>query len=62
MQKKLIILIIPILLLMGCTSSEEKEKVAYLEYKNDLENKESYSEEETLDFNIYFNIEKKSEE
>ena len=62
MQKKLIILIIPILLLMGCTCSEEKEKVAYLEYKNDLENKESYSEEETIDFNIYFNIEKKSEE
>ena len=39
-MKKLVVLIIPILLLTACTSNEE-DKIAYLEYKNELEKQET---------------------
>ena len=57
-MKKLVVLIIPILLLTACTSNEE-DKIAYLEYKNELEKQETFSPEDELDFNInlsYFKI------
>lgn len=41
-MKKLVVLIIPILLLTACTSNEE-DKIAYLEYKNELEKQEKFS-------------------
>ena len=41
-MKKLVVLIIPILLLTACTSNEE-DKIAYLEYKNELEKQETFS-------------------
>lgn len=60
---KKIILIIPILiLLVGCTNKEEENKIAYLEYKNNLEKREIFNGEESLDFNVYFNIERINEE
>ena len=52
---------IPILLLTACTSNEE-DKIAYLEYKNELEKQETFSPEDELDFNVYFNISKEGEE
>ena len=60
-MKKILILIIPILLLTACTSNEE-DKIAYLEYKNELEKKEVFSSEDDLDFNVYFNVKKEGEE
>lgn len=60
-MKKILLLIIPILLLTACSSKEE-EKIAYLEYKNELEKQEVFSHEEELDFNVYFNINKEGEE
>ena len=60
-MKKIPILIIPILLLTACTSNEE-DKIAYLEYKNELEKKEVFSSEDDLDFNVYFNVKKEGEE
>ena len=44
------------LLLVGCSTKEEDEKYAYLEYKNDLETQKVYDDEDSLDFDIYFNI------
>lgn len=55
------LLLISLFLLVGCTTKEEEEKYAYLEYKNDLEVKEDYDTEETLDFNTYFNIQRNEE-
>ena len=60
-MKKLVVLIIPILLLTACSDKEE-EKIAYLEYKNELEKQEVFFPEEDLDFNVYFNINKEGEE
>ena len=60
-MKKIVVLIIPILLLTACTSNEE-DKIAYLEYKNELEKQETFSPEDELDFNVYFNISKEGEE
>ena len=36
--------------------SKQKIKEAYLEYKNDLESQDVYDEEDSLDFDTYFNI------
>lgn len=44
------------LLLVGCSTKEEDEKYAYLEYKNDLETQKVYDDEDSLDFDTYFNI------
>ena len=60
---KKIMLIIPILiLLVGCTTKEEENKIAYLEYKNNLEKREIFNGEESLDFNVYFTIERINED
>lgn len=45
-----------LLLLVGCSTKEEDEKYAYLEYKNDLETQKVYDDEDSLDFDTYFNI------
>ena len=58
---KKILLLISILLLVGCSTKEEEEKYAYLEYKDALKEKENLDSEDTLDFNTYFNI-KRTEE
>ena len=39
-----------------------ENKIAYLEYKNELEQRDIFNGEETLDFNVYFNIERVDEE
>lgn len=53
---KKLILFIPLILLIGCTNEVEENKYAYLEYKNELQSQEVFSEEEDIDFNTYFNI------
>lgn len=61
-MKKIIILIPLLFVLVGCTNKEEENKMAYLEYKNELEERDIFNGEENLDFNVYFNIEKINEE
>lgn len=59
---KKILLILPLLiLLVGCTNKIEENKIAYLEYKNELEETENFTEEKA-DFNTFFNIERTGEE
>ena len=58
-MKKLVVLIIPILLLTACTSNEE-DKISYLEYKNELEKQEKFSpEDELMSISISLKKEKK---
>lgn len=59
-MKKLYLLII-LLLLVGCSTKEEDNKYAYLEYKSDLEEREEFDAKEELDFKFLFNIEKEEE-
>lgn len=61
-MKKIILLIPLLFVLVGCTNKEEENKMAYLEYKNELEERDIFNGEENLDFNVYFNIEKVNEE
>lgn len=61
-MKKIILLIPLLFVLAGCTNKEEENKMAYLEYKNELEERDIFNGEENLDFNVYFNIEKINEE
>ncbi len=61
-MKKIILLIPLLFVLVGCTNKEEENKMAYLEYKNELEERDIFNGEENLDFNVYFNIEKINEE
>lgn len=61
-MKKLVVLIPLLLLLVGCTNNVEQNRIAYLEYKNELEQQETFVMEDEMHFNIYFNIERKNEE
>ena len=61
-MKKIILLIPLLFVLVGCTNKEEENKMAYLEYNNELEERDIFNSEENLDFNVYFNIEKINEE
>ena len=51
-MKKLLIIIPLLFILIGCTNKEEENKIAYLEYKNELEQRDIFNGEETLDFNV----------
>lgn len=57
-----ILLMLPVILLIGCTSKIEENKYSYLEYKSQLEKKETFTKEDQIDFNTYFNIEREDEE
>ena len=59
-MKKLLLVIISLFLLVGCSTKEEDEKIAYLEYKNELEEVKDFDSE--VDFNTYFNIVRENEE
>ncbi len=59
-MKKLYLLIV-LLLLVGCSTKEEDNKYAYLEYKNNLEERKDFYVKEELDFKFLFNIEKKGD-
>lgn len=61
-MKKIVLLIPLVLLLVGCTNEVEEGKYAYLEYKHELEEKETFNTEEEIDFNTYFNIKRENEE
>ena len=61
-MKKYAVLIISLFLLVGCSTKEEDSKYAYLEYKNELEKQIEFTNDEGLEFNTFFNIERKSEE
>lgn len=56
-MKKLYLLIV-LLLLVGCSTKDENNKYAYLEYKNNLEEQKDFYVKEDLDFKFLFNIEK----
>lgn len=56
---KKVLLIIPIfLLLFGCSNKVEDNKYAYLEYKNNLEKQEEFMNNEGLNFNTFFDIDR----
>ena len=61
-MKKLLIIIPLLFILIGCTNKEEENKIAYFEYKDELEQRDIFNGEETLEFNVYFNIERVDEE
>ena len=56
---KKFLVIIPLLLLVGCSNKVEEEKYAYLEYKDNLQKQEEFQADDELDFNTYFNIKSK---
>lgn len=58
---KKMLLILPLILLMGCTNEVEENKYAYLTYKSELQEQEVL-DEEVADFNTFFNIERENEE
>lgn len=58
---KKFLVVISLFLLVGCSTKVEEEKYAYLEYKNDLEEQTEYDNEDSLDFNTYFNIKREEE-
>lgn len=57
-MKKLLFIIPLFLLLVGCSSKHEDNKFAYIEYKNNLEKQEEFSNGDDLDFNTFFNIDR----
>ena len=59
---KRLVVFLSFLFLVGCTSEVEENKYAYLEYKNELEEQETFNNEEEMDFNIFFNIKREDEE
>lgn len=59
---KKVLIILSLFLLVGCTSKLEDEKIAYLEYKSDLEKQEEFTDNSSLEYNIFFNIERENEE
>lgn len=59
---KKLVLLLPLILLVGCTNNIEENKYAYLEYKHELEEQKEFSTREEIDFNAYFNIERENEE
>lgn len=61
-MRRYLFLGICLFLLVGCSTKEEDEKYAYLEYKNDLEKQDVYDDEDSLEFNTYFNIARNSED
>lgn len=59
-MKKLFLVILSLFLLVGCSTKEEDEKIAYLEYKNELEEVDDFTND--VDFNTFFNIVRENEE
>ena len=59
---KKIILILPLIFIVGCTNDTEENKIAYLEYKSELQEHETFAVEEEINFNTYFNIKRENEE
>lgn len=57
-MKKILLIIPMFLLLIGCTNKVEDNKFAYLEYKNNLEKQEEFIDNDGLDFNAFFNIDR----
>lgn len=57
-MKKLLFIIPLFLLLIGCSSKHEDNKFAYIEYKNNLEKQDEFSNGDDLDFNTFFNIDR----
>lgn len=54
--------LLPLILLVGCTNNVEENKYSYLDYKDKLQKQESFSTDDDIDFNVYFNINRENEE
>lgn len=61
-MKKIVVFIFMLLFLCSCSNKHENDKIAYLEYKNSLEEQNVFSDIETLPFNVFFNINRIGEE
>lgn len=61
-MKKYLFIVVCLLLLVGCSTEVEDNKYAYLEYKNDLEMQDDFDDEDSLDFDTYFNITRDKED
>lgn len=61
-MKKVLIVTLSLMLLMGCSNKLENEKNDYLAYKSDLQNRSEFDSKEELDFNTYFDIDTSSDE
>lgn len=59
---KKLVLIFPLMLLVGCTNKLEENKYEYLSYKSDLQKQVTFDEEDDLEFNTYFNLNRVDEE
>ncbi len=57
-MKKVLLIIPLVLLLIGCSNKVEDDKFAYLEYKKNLEKQEDFINNDELDFNTFFDIER----
>lgn len=62
MKKLAVLTLLLLIIISGCTNKVEEEKNAYLSYKSDLEEKEEFTDNDKLDFNIYFDINRVSDE
>ena len=51
-MKRYLFIIVGLPFLVGCSTKEENEKYAYLEYKNDLESQDVYDEEGDMEIAI----------
>jgi len=59
---KKLALLLPLILLVGCTNEVEENKYSYLEYKHELEEADKFTSSDEIEFNTYFNIERETEE
>ncbi len=57
-MKKVLLIIPLVLLLIGCSNKVEDDKFSYLEYKKNLEKQEDFINNDELDFNTFFDIER----
>lgn len=61
-MKKYLFIIVCVFFLVGCSTEEEDNKYAYLEYKNELEMQDDFDDEDSLDFDTYFDIKRDKED
>lgn len=56
------VIILPLIFLVGCTTTAEDNKYTYLSYKSELQKKEEFDKEDDSHFSSYFNVKRQSKE